>query len=67
MGRFMLNKGSAKTVAILDDSTQYGKGLADQVEKTLKDGGVQIVAHEASTATTTDFKNVFDQNQRHES
>ena len=58
MGRFMLNKG-AKTVAILDDSTQYGKGLADQVEKTLKDGGVQIVAHEASTATTTDFKAIL--------
>ena len=58
MGRFMLNKG-AKTVAILDDSTQYGKGLADQVEKTLKDGGVQIVAHEASTAVTTDFKAIL--------
>ena len=58
MGRFMLSKG-AKTVAILDDSTQYGKGLADQVEKTLKDGGVQIVAHEASTATTTDFKAIL--------
>ncbi|MBS1174416.1 MAG: braC 1 [Burkholderiaceae bacterium] len=58
MGRFMLNKG-AKTVAILDDSTQYGKGLADQVEKTLKDGGVQVVAHEASTATTTDFKAIL--------
>ena len=58
MGKFMLNNG-AKTVAILDDSTQYGKGLADQVEQTLKNGGVQVLMHEASTATTTDFKAVL--------
>ena len=58
MGRFMLSKG-AKTVAILDDSTQYGKGLADQVEKTLKDGGVQVLSREASTAVTTDFKAIL--------
>ena len=58
MGRFMLSKG-AKTVAILDDSTQYGKGLADQVEKTLKEGGVQVLSREASTAVTTDFKAIL--------
>ena len=58
MAQFMVKKG-AKTVAIVDDSTQYGKGLADQVEKTLTDAGVQIVMREASTAATADFKAVL--------
>ena len=55
LAKYMLTKG-VKTVAIIDDSTQYGKGLADQVEKTLKDNGVTVVAREATTDKTSDFK-----------
>ena len=29
-------------VAIIDDSTQYGKGLADEFEKTVKDAGKRL-------------------------
>lgn len=36
----------AKNVAVLDDSTQYGKGLADQVDKSLKEGGSNIIGHD---------------------
>lgn len=48
-----------KTVALLDDATQYGKGLADQVEKTLKEGGITITLREAATDKTTDFNAVL--------
>lgn len=58
LAKYMLGK-SAKTVAILDDSTQYGKGLADQVEKTMKDAGANVVVREAATDKTTDFKAVL--------
>ena len=58
VAKFMMGHG-AKTVAVLDDATQYGKGLADQVEKTLGAGNVKVVAREAATDKTTDFKAVL--------
>ena len=48
-----------KTVAIVDDATAYGKGLAEEVEKTLKAAGVKVVANEHGTDKTTDWKAVL--------
>jgi branched-chain amino acid transport system substrate-binding protein len=48
-----------KKVAIADDATAYGEGLADQVEKTLKAAGVQIVAREKTNDKATDFKAIL--------
>jgi branched-chain amino acid transport system substrate-binding protein len=50
---------NAKTVAIIDDSTQYGKGLADEFEKTVKASGVKVVTREASNNKATDFKAIL--------
>ena len=50
---------NAKTVAIIDDSTQYGKGLADEFEKTVKAAGVKVVTREASNNKATDFKAIL--------
>ena len=58
LGKYMLGK-NAKTVAVLDDATQYGKGLADQVAKTMEGAGAKVVAREAATDKTTDFKAVL--------
>lgn len=55
MAKYMLSKG-VKSIAIIDDSTQYGKGLADQVEQTMKAGGATVMAREATTDKTSDFK-----------
>ena len=55
LAKYMLNHG-VKTIAIIDDSTQYGKGLADQVEKSMKDAGATVVAREATSDKTSDFK-----------
>ena len=54
-----MNTLKAKTVAIIDDSTQYGKGLADEFEKTIKAAGVKVVAREASNNKATDFKAIL--------
>ena len=52
-------KKGLKNVAILDDATAYGKGIADQVEKKAKDLGINVVSHDAATDKTTDFKAVL--------
>ncbi|ABF09740.1 branched-chain amino acid transport system substrate-binding protein [Cupriavidus metallidurans] len=49
----------AKTVAIVDDATAYGKGLADEFEKTSKADGVNVVAREATNDKATDFKAIL--------
>lgn len=49
-------KAGAKSIAILDDATQYGKGLADYVAKGSEEGKVKITSREALTDKTTDFK-----------
>ena len=54
-----LKENKIKKAAIADDATAYGEGLANEVEKTLKAGGVQIVAHEKTTDKATDFKPIL--------
>ncbi|MEP7208839.1 MAG: branched-chain amino acid ABC transporter substrate-binding protein [Casimicrobiaceae bacterium] len=48
-----------KKVAVVDDATAYGEGLANEVEKTLKSGGVNIVAREKTNDKATDFKAIL--------
>jgi branched-chain amino acid transport system substrate-binding protein len=45
-----------KTVAIIDDATAYGEGLANEVEKTLKAAGVKVLPREKGTDKTVDWK-----------
>lgn len=48
-----------KKVAVVDDATAYGEGLANEVEKTLKAAGVRVVAREKTTDKATDFKAIL--------
>lgn len=59
LANYVVNNLKAKTVAIIDDSTQYGKGLADEFEKTVKAAGVKVVTREASNNKATDFKAIL--------
>jgi len=59
LANYVVNTLKAKTVAIIDDSTQYGKGLADEFEKTIKAAGVKVVTREASNNKATDFKAIL--------
>ena len=45
-----------KTVAIIDDATAYGEGLANEVEKTLAAAGVKVLPREKGTDKTVDWK-----------
>ncbi|CAG9209745.1 Branched-chain amino acid transport system substrate-binding protein [Paraburkholderia tropica] len=48
-----------KTVAIVDDSTAYGAGLADEFEKTAKAEGIQVLSRDATNDKATDFKAIL--------
>jgi len=55
MARFAAEKLKARNVAVIDDSTAYGQGLADAFETTAKSLGIKIVAREHTTDKDTDF------------
>ncbi len=55
LGQFAVTKMGAKKIAIIDDRSAYGQGLADEVEKAAKAVGAEIVAREYTTDKSTDF------------
>src|SRR5258708_9763841 len=48
-----------RRVAIVDDKTAYGEGLASEVEKSLRAANVTIVGRERTTDKETDFKAIL--------
>lgn len=52
---YAVNNLKVKAVAIIDDSTSYGQGLATAFENAVKAAGVEVVAHEHTTDKDTDF------------
>ncbi|MBL8395049.1 MAG: branched-chain amino acid ABC transporter substrate-binding protein [Candidatus Accumulibacter sp.] len=59
VGSYAVKDMGAKKVAIIDDRTAYGQGLADEVEKAAKAGGATIVAREFTNDKATDFKAIL--------
>jgi branched-chain amino acid transport system substrate-binding protein len=59
IGEFAVQKLGAKTVAIIDDRTAYGQGLADEVEKAAKEAGAKVVSREFTKNDATDFKAIL--------
>ncbi len=55
LGEYAVKKMGATRVAIIDDRTAYGQGLADEVAKAVKASGGEVVAHEFTTDRSTDF------------
>lgn len=54
-GEFIVKDLNGKTVALIDDRTAYGQGLADQVAKAVQAHGGEVVAREYTTDKANDF------------
>ncbi|CAB3754476.1 Leucine-, isoleucine-, valine-, threonine-, and alanine-binding protein [Paraburkholderia solisilvae] len=48
-----------KRVAIVDDSTAYGQGLANEFEKTAKSVGMNVMSHDATNDKAVDFRAIL--------
>ncbi|CAM2139090.1 branched-chain amino acid transport system substrate-binding protein [Pararobbsia alpina] len=48
-----------KNVAIVDDATAYGEGLANEFEKTAKSLGLNVVSHDATNDKAVDFRAIL--------
>jgi branched-chain amino acid transport system substrate-binding protein len=59
LANYAANEMKAKTIAIIDDRTAYGQGLADVVEKVSKEKGVKVVAREFTNDKATDFNAIL--------
>ncbi|WP_035051881.1 branched-chain amino acid ABC transporter substrate-binding protein [Andreprevotia chitinilytica] len=59
LGEYAVNKLKAKKVAIVDDRTAYGQGLADEFEKAAKAAGANVVKREFTTNQETDFNAIL--------
>jgi branched-chain amino acid transport system substrate-binding protein len=55
LGEYAVKNLGAKRIAIIDDRTAYGQGLADEVEKAVKASGGDVIAREFTTDRSTDF------------
>lgn len=58
LGEFAVKQG-VKTVAIVDDRTAYGQGLADEFKKAAEAAGLKVVANEYTNDKATDFKAIL--------
>jgi len=59
LGEYAVGKLGARKIAIIDDRTAYGQGLADEFEKAAKASGAAIVAREYTTDKATDFRSIL--------
>lgn len=63
LGRYAVEIAQAKRIAVIDDRTAYGQGVADEFVKgaTAKSKSVAIVAREFTTDKATDFSSILTQ------
>ena len=61
LGRYAIEKLGAKKIAVIDDRTAYGQGVAEEFIKGAKAKlpGVQIVGKEFTNANATDFNAIL--------
>jgi len=59
VGEYIARELKSKALAIVDDRTAYGQGVADVVERSAKAAGAKVVAREFTTDKSTDFKAIL--------
>ena len=56
---YLATNNKPKLVAVIDDATAYGEGIANEVEKTLKAANIEVLPREKGTDKTTDWKAIL--------
>jgi branched-chain amino acid transport system substrate-binding protein len=56
---YLASNNKPKLVAVIDDATAYGEGIANEVEKTLNASGIKTLPREKGTDKTTDWKAIL--------
>jgi branched-chain amino acid transport system substrate-binding protein len=55
LGRYAVNTLKAKSIAVIDDRTAYGQGVAEEFSKAVRGAGGAIAATQFTTDKATDF------------
>ncbi|WP_025102096.1 branched-chain amino acid ABC transporter substrate-binding protein [Burkholderia sp. A1] len=59
MADFAANQLKLHTVAVIDDRTTYGEGVANEFEHRARQLGLNVVAHEYTNTNAVDFKGIL--------
>lgn len=59
LGRYAAKELKAKNVAVIDDRTAYGQGVAEEFSKGAKGAGVKVVSTQFTTDKATDFNAIL--------
>ena len=59
LGKYAVNSLKGKSIAVIDDRTAYGQGVADEMEKAVKAAKGNIVGREFTTDKSTDFMSIL--------
>ena len=55
LGRYAVKDLKGKAIAVIDDRTAYGQGVAEEFEKAVKASGGKLVGHEFTNDKASDF------------
>jgi branched-chain amino acid transport system substrate-binding protein len=59
LGKYAVTELKGKSIAVIDDRTAYGQGVADEFEKGVAAAGGKIVGREFTTDKATDFTGIL--------
>ncbi len=59
LGKYAVGTLKAKNIAVIDDRTAYGQGVAEEFSKAAEAAGAKIVAKEFTTDKATDFNSIL--------
>jgi branched-chain amino acid transport system substrate-binding protein len=59
LGRYAVTEVKGKSIAVIDDRTAYGQGVADEFEKGVIAAGGTVVGREFTTDKATDFTGIL--------
>ncbi len=59
LGKYAVTQLKGKAIAVIDDRTAYGQGVADEFEKGVKASGGKVVGREFTNDKATDFSSIL--------